>query len=96
MPWPTTSRHQRGYGAAWDRLRREILERDRHLCQPCRKRDVITTATQVDHVKPKAKGGTDDPANLQSICTPCHTAKTTRENGGKMHPAIDKNGWPLA
>ena len=33
----------------------------------------------VDHIIPKAEGGTDDESNLQSLCKPCHAAKTDRE-----------------
>ena len=75
------TRHERGYGSAWDKIRKRILKRDGGLCQPCLKRDLITPATQVDHIINKASGGTDDDANLQSICKPCHDAKTARERG---------------
>ncbi len=74
-PWNHggASRHKRGYGAAWDKLRKRILERDKYLCQPCLiERGRPTPATQVDHKQPKAHGGTDDPENLRSICRPCH------------------------
>ncbi len=33
----------------------------------------------VDHIIPKAHGGTDADSNLQSLCWPCHKAKTARE-----------------
>ncbi|HCL5939948.1 TPA: HNH endonuclease [Citrobacter freundii] len=36
-------------------------------------------AETVDHIKPKAHGGTDDLSNLESICSGCHKAKTARE-----------------
>ncbi|WP_272575920.1 HNH endonuclease, partial [Providencia sp. PROV273] len=36
-------------------------------------------AKTVDHIKPKAHGGTDDDSNLQSLCWPCHKRKTARE-----------------
>lgn len=75
------TRHERGYGSAWDKIRKRILRRDGGLCQPCLKRDLITPAAQVDHIINKASGGTDDDANLQSICKPCHDAKTARERG---------------
>jgi 5-methylcytosine-specific restriction endonuclease McrA len=39
----------------------------------------VTAATEVDHIRPKEEGGTDDDENLQAICGPCHTAKTGRE-----------------
>lgn len=32
----------------------------------------------VDHIKPRAHGGTDDPENLQALCHTCNTAKGTR------------------
>jgi 5-methylcytosine-specific restriction protein A len=37
------------------------------------------SATQVDHIKAKAVGGTDEDNNLQPLCGPCHKAKTARE-----------------
>lgn len=95
MPWPTTSRHSRGYGRAWDKLRKAILARDKHLCQPCLRKGKATPATAVDHKTPKAKGGTDDPSNLQAICTPCHDAKTAQENGQRIKPMIGADGWPV-
>lgn len=73
------SRHQRGYGAAWDRIRPLILARDGGLCQPCLRVGRVTPATQVDHIVNKAEGGTDEAANLQSICQTCHEAKTAGE-----------------
>ncbi|WP_247360100.1 HNH endonuclease signature motif containing protein [Ralstonia pseudosolanacearum] len=36
-------------------------------------------ATEVDHIVPKARGGTDDDDNLQAINVECHRAKTVRE-----------------
>lgn len=93
MAWPTTSRHARGYGTAWDKLRARILKRDNHLCQACLPRP--TPATHVDHIKPKAKGGDDTEANLQSLCQPCHEAKSIRDAGGKVRQAIGVDGWPI-
>lgn len=74
------SRHARGYGAKWVRLRARILERDNGLCQPCRKVGRVTAARHVDHIVAKAEGGTDDESNLQSICPTCHAAKTADES----------------
>lgn len=76
------TRQQRGYGAEWDRLRLQILDRDDHLCQPCLRVYRVTVATQVDHITPKARGGTDEPANLQAICDACHRSKTSSESQG--------------
>lgn len=95
MAWSKESRQARGYGASWDRLRKVILVRDGYLCQPCLRNGTPTPATQVDHVKPKAKGGTDALGNLQAICGPCHEAKTILDAGGKVKVAIGLDGWPI-
>lgn len=55
------------------------MERDKGLCQPCLKQQRLSQATSVDHIVPKAMGGTDSSRNLQAICDPCHKAKTARE-----------------
>lgn len=73
------SRHDRGYGTAWDKLRLFILKRDNGLCQPCIKQGRVTRATQVDHIVQKKSGGTDEESNLQAICSECHKQKTARE-----------------
>lgn len=73
------SRHERGYGAAWERARKIALKRDKFLCIPCLKQGRITPAREVDHITPKEQGGTDDQDNLQSICRPCHADKTSAE-----------------
>ena len=92
MAWSRTSRHSRGYGTAWDKLRKFILQRDKHLCQACLPRP--TPANHVDHIRPKAKGGTDEPSNLQALCKPCHDAKTLRDEGKRARLAIGEDGWP--
>jgi len=75
------TRQERGYGAAWDRIRVRVMRRDGGLCQVCKGQGLLVEAKEVDHVVPKAQGGTDVDANLQAICTPCHRAKTAREAG---------------
>jgi 5-methylcytosine-specific restriction endonuclease McrA len=98
MPgWHSTSRHARGYGAAWVKLRDAIMRRDNYLCQCCLKQGRATPATECDHITPKHKGGTDDEDNLQALCKPCHTDKTaieTAESQGRNAPrsAYDKSG----
>ena len=89
------TRHERGYGAAWDKLRRFILARDKHQCQACLVKHRYTPATEVDHITPKAKGGTDDAENLQALCRSCHQDKTVRDAGHRPRQAIGADGWPL-
>lgn len=92
------TRHERGYGAAWDKTRDRIRERDGNFCQPCMRDGKIKPAREVDHITPKAEGGTDDDANLQSICIPCHRAKTqaegARAQGRRVKRQIGADGWP--
>lgn len=89
------SRHERGYGRLWDKLRLVILRRDKYLCQPCLQAGLVTAATQVDHIKPKADGGEDDPDNLQSICDPCHRAKSAAEGHAARSKSDRGEGFGL-
>jgi 5-methylcytosine-specific restriction protein A len=73
------SRHERGYGTAWDKTRARILKRDAGLCQPSLRHGLVVQATAVDHKVPKARGGTDDDSNLQAIGAKAHAAKTAAE-----------------
>lgn len=70
---------ERGYGSKWDVIRGRVLKRDKGLCQLCLRAGVVREAKTVDHIIPKAHGGTDADSNLQSLCWPCHKAKTARE-----------------
>ena len=76
----TQSTTERGYGWAWQQLRARILMRENGLCCLCSKAGKVTLAVDVDHIVNKAEGGTDDEANLQSLCRPCHKAKTAGES----------------
>ena len=49
------------------------------MCRMCER----AIATEVDHIKRKADGGTDDIDNLQGLCHDCHKAKTTYENSAR-------------
>lgn len=86
------SSHQRGYGAAWQKLRRQVLDEE-VMCRVCLAASKNTLATAVDHITPKAKGGTDDRSNLRAICDPCHKAKTAEDAGRPLHPTIGLDGW---
>jgi 5-methylcytosine-specific restriction enzyme A len=93
------TRHERGYGAAWDRLRKSILRRDLYLCQPCERIGRTTPAREVDHIIPKANGGTDDDTNLQAICKAHHLEKTQAEAKQAQHGYVKRviglDGWPV-
>ena len=99
------SRHERGYGYRWTKLRLRILKRDDYLCQACLRDGVVTPLGivphdhAVDHVKPKAKGGSDHPSNLEALCATCHDVKSEREakDGQGVRPRLefDAKGFPI-
>ena len=85
--------HRRTRGTNWQAIRERILSRDAGLCQPCKRLDLLTPATEVDHITPLEQGGTDAPANLQSICAECHRAKSAQERqSGWMRPGAFRAG----
>jgi HNH endonuclease len=59
------------------RLRYEVFRRDNHACRYCGATAPDVKLT-IDHVTPKALGGSDtDPANLVTACEPCNAGKTS-------------------
>lgn len=75
--------------------RREVFRRDHYTCQYCRSPKRLT----LDHVLPRAKGGTHTWDNVVTACESCNWAKGDRllaETGmvlstkprAPMHPAI--------
>jgi 5-methylcytosine-specific restriction protein A len=97
MAWSKESRHQRGYGTAWNKFRLHILERDCYLCQTCRREGRVTNANIVDHILSKAKGGKDTEQNCEAICKPCHDKKTIEEQGKQYREkvTIGIDGFPV-
>ena len=76
MGWRTTP-----LPSDWDAIRTAVLRRDGGRCTSkmkdgtrCRDR-----ATDVDHIIPAHRGGTDNAANLTAICDWHHRRKTSRE-----------------
>lgn len=59
----------------WNRLRRKlaplVFKRDGYRCRNCGD----TEDLQVDHVIPLARGGGNEPGNLQTLCKRCNNAK---------------------
>lgn len=80
------SRHERGYGGQWDKIRPRILRRDGGLCQECLRNGIVNECASkkfgafVDHKIPRFEGGTDDDDNLQTLCRRCHNEKTQSES----------------
>jgi len=54
------------------------------LCVACQQAGLTTRATEVDHIQPH-DGNLSlmySVNNLQSMCKPCHSRKTMKENHG--------------
>ena len=64
---------------AWRAIRQDVLIRDLYTCQHCNR-----WGDQVDHRDNDSHN--NDPANLQTLCLSCHSAKTAREQAGKPEP----------
>ena len=64
--------------ADWKARRLRILRRDAFVCRAC-SRVIYGQAAHVDHVQPLEEGGTDEDANLQTLCQSCHGTKTRAE-----------------
>lgn len=65
--------------ATWRRIREAQLNEE-PLCRYHARRGQTVAANEVDHRDGDATN--NDPDNLQSLCKPCHSAKTAREQGG--------------
>lgn len=73
---------RRGYGGNWRRLRLLKLAMN-PLCEDCAQRGLVIAANEVDHIRRLADGGTNALGNLQSLCKPCHSRKTSAQQRGR-------------
>ncbi|MEP7301715.1 MAG: HNH endonuclease signature motif containing protein [Caldimonas sp.] len=87
---------ERGYGTAWRKLRLVVMQRDCWLCQcpRCKAGGLVKAAQEVDHIKPKAEGGTDALSNLRAVSTECHRRITMEAKGQHPRQAFGADGWP--
>lgn len=81
QPSPRPSAAARGYGRQWREARLRHLARE-PLCRVCQAAGLTVAATVVDHIEPPESP--QDPLfwnrhNWQSLCKPCHDAKTLRQ-----------------
>ncbi len=88
---------ERGYGAAWRKLRDYVMRRDGGLCRcaECTALGRVRPAHDVDHIVSKAEwrrrhgtlAGVDALDNLQAINRDCHQAKTAAERAAGRRQA---------
>lgn len=105
MAWSKVSRHERGLGSAWDKLRLIVLQRDNGLCQCDQCKDGLVLANEVHHIvgreSGKRKGWTqsqiDAMSNLMSVSHDCHKRLDAAEQGKTLKPrvAVGLDGWPV-
>lgn len=81
--WATSkgkSRQARGYGAAHDAVRKQVLIEE-PWCRRCIEegRSPPRRTAVADHIMPLAEGGGGGRDNYQGLCWPCSKAKTARE-----------------
>ena len=74
--------------------RRQALARDGYQCRACGQ-VVHGKRAHVDHITPKALGGSDLLENLQTLCATCHQRKTNAEAAGQGEPAAGDNAKTL-
>ena len=60
-------------------IRTEVYKRASTRCEACGVSN-HERATQVDHIIPRNKGGTDELSNLQALCYVCNAAKRDRDD----------------
>jgi diadenosine tetraphosphate (Ap4A) HIT family hydrolase len=60
-------------------IRYEVLKRARFRCELCGI-SADEKALEVDHIKPRNKGGSDDISNLQALCYSCNAMKRDRDD----------------
>lgn len=71
---PRLSTTERGYGTAWQKLRRQVLVPG-SVCVVCGTSGSPSNPLTVDHIVAKANGGKDELANLQVLCRAHNSSK---------------------
>lgn len=67
-------------------VRFNVLRRDGFRCRYCGKSAPEGAILEIDHVVPRALGGTDDPTNLVACCGECNMGKGTGPAKGGTAP----------
>ncbi len=60
-------------------VRYDVLKRAKHRCELCGAHEE-QAALHVDHIIPRAKGGSDERSNFQALCVTCNTNKRDRDD----------------
>jgi 5-methylcytosine-specific restriction endonuclease McrA len=60
-------------------VRYEVLKNAKHRCELCGT-SADVKAIEVDHIKPRIRGGSNDISNLQALCYSCNAMKRDRDD----------------
>lgn len=63
----------------WRSVRWEAIVRAHFRCERCGRRFPYGHGLTVHHIIPRAEGGKENPANLISLCNPCHNIVECRK-----------------
>lgn len=82
--WPDRLQPEVKRGKLSGTTRTRIFERDQYQCVSCGIRKDLC----VDHIHPVVLGGSDDDANLQTLCHACNASKGARTDWkGRKEPS---------
>ena len=70
----------------WAETRVKVLERDGYLCTHCSEAVAVETA-HIDHIQ-SGKRGTNQLANLRTLCRRCHVLRADRRHRGMIARAL--------
>jgi 5-methylcytosine-specific restriction endonuclease McrA len=73
------ARRRRSAGYISGTLRYEVLKAAKFRCELCGI-SAEERAVEVDHIRPRNKGGCDEISNLQAICHTCNAMKRDRDD----------------
>lgn len=59
-----------------DKVRYKVFKRDNYTCQICGRTQKDGVKLHIDHIKPVAKGGTNNIDNLRVLCAECNMGKS--------------------
>ncbi|HLX58979.1 MAG TPA: RNA-guided endonuclease IscB, partial [Ktedonobacteraceae bacterium] len=77
--------YQRGELFGWE-IRSYLLEKFQHRCVYCGR---ANTAFELDHIRPRSRGGSNRVSNLALSCHHCNTIKGDRTASEFGHPEVE-------
>lgn len=69
-------------------VEKRIYEKYHHKCEICGEKTAFDKG-EVDHIKPKTKGGIDEPSNLQWLCHRCNKLKGNKRTNEEVRELLD-------